>query len=154
MRYEEVFNDVRQHADIDVRNLLDILDAITKVYPMIVLANLSKNSYSMLKDEGFLFDRVMQCGNYDDMILDGVKNIHPDYQALFLDCFAREALIRRFEHGEKEIEARLYQKNMNGQYHWVIVKVIRVVDESGDLVEVCLNKVLSDEMGDRYGHLL
>lgn len=143
MRYEEVFNNVRQHTDIEVRNLLDILEAITRVYPMIVLANLSKNSYSMLKNEGFLHDQVMLCGDYDEMIQDGVKNIHPDYQSVFLDCFSRDNLIRRFENGIKEVEAKIYQKNQEGQYHWALVKVIRVVDESGDLVQICLNRFLS-----------
>lgn len=154
MRYDDILNGINENADIKAKDLLDIIDAITQVYPMIVLANLTKNSYLMLKDEGFLYEKMVLSGNYDEMITDGVKNIHPDYQSLFMESFSRELLVKSFEHGKNEVEARLYQRNQKGKYHWVSTKVIRLNDESGDMVQICLNQVLSKEHGDRYGHLL
>lgn len=154
MRYDDLFNGVKQNTEIEAKNLLDIIDAITQIYPMIVLANLTRNSYFMLKNEGFLYEKMVLSGNYDELIRDGVKNIHTDYQALFLESFSRDLLIKNFENGKREIETKLYQKNQKGKYHWVSTKVIRLEDESGDIVHVCLNKVLSKENGDRYGHRL
>lgn len=154
MRYDDLFNGVKKNTEIEAKNLLDIVDAITQIYPMIVLANLSKNSYFMLKNEGFLYEKMVLSGNYDELIRDGVKNIHSDYQSLFLKCFSRDLLMKNFENGKTEIEAKLYQKNQKGIYHWVSTKVIRLADESGDLVHICLNQLLSKEHGDRYGHRL
>jgi hypothetical protein len=152
MRYDDVFNGFSKHQDLTANNLMDILDAITQVYPMIVLANLTRNSYFMLKDEGFLFDKAMASGNYDAMIEEGVKNIHPHYRSLFLECFSRELLMKHFLTGKKVIEAKIYQKNQQGEYHWVKIRVLRVADESGDIVEICLSQELSHGEGDRYGH--
>lgn len=154
MRYDDLFNGVKKNTEIEAKSLLDIVDAITKIYPMIVLANLSQNSYFMLKNEGFLYEKMVLSGNYDELIRDGVKNIHSDYQSLFLESFSRDLLIKNFERGKNVIEAKLYQKNHKGSYHWVLTKVIRLEDESGDIVHICLNQVLSEESGDRYGHRL
>lgn len=154
MRYDDVFSGINKDTDIKAKDLLDIIDAITQVYPMIVLANLTKNSYFMLKNEGFLYEKIALSGNYDELIEDGVKNIHPHYQSKFLESFSRQILMKNFEHGKNIVEARLYQKNQRGEYHWVLTKVIRIEDESGDLVHICLNQGLSKYCGDRYGHIL
>lgn len=122
--------------------LTDILDALSQVYPMILLANLSQNKYIMLRDRGFLYEANYSFGEYDAMIENGMKNVHPNYQATFLDAFERNTLISRYENGVRQVSANLYQKGENGEYQWVITKVIRLQDESGDIVQVCLNEIL------------
>ena len=122
--------------------LTEILDALSQVYPMILLANLTQNRYVMLKDRGFLYRKNTTYGNYDEMISNGVKNVHPNYQSTFLDTFARSKLIARYENGVRQVSARLYQRGENGEYQWVETKVIRLQDESGDVVQVCLNEIL------------
>ncbi|MDO4166899.1 MAG: hypothetical protein Q4D32_05800 [Eubacteriales bacterium] len=128
----------------------NILKAVIHVYPMIVLANLSKNKYYMIQDEGFLYNEVLSSGCYDDLIDAGVDNIHANYQSLFLNCFSRENLIRNFEKGQTDVYAELYQKDTEGKFHWVSTHAIRIEDESGDIMHICLNRVLDNIVENRY----
>ena len=150
MTYDELLENWDQHADISFSDFVHIVKAITQVYPMIVLANLSRNTYTMVRDEGFLCNEITGSGRYDDLIDDNVDNIHPNYQRLFCECFSRERLIRSFEEGKTEVYAELYQKNKAGKYHWVSAHVIRVESESDDIIHICLNRVLDGIDEKRY----
>lgn len=133
-------------------DLKKIGEAVIQVFPMIILANLTKNTYSMIHDEEFLAWELPHEGCFDDMIDEGVENIHPNYQKLFLECFSRENIIRNFQNGKTDIYAELYQKNREGQYHWVSTHVIKVEDESGDVMEICFNRFLDNVVENKYGH--
>ena len=133
------------------KELKKIVKAVMKVYPMIVWANLSKNTYTMVRDEGFLCRDIPPSGRYDDMIDDGVENIHPNYQRLFLECFSRENLLKNFGMGKNEVYAEIYQKDKESNYHWVSVHVIRIEDESGDVIQICLNRILDEVSIKDYG---
>ncbi|MDD6627513.1 MAG: hypothetical protein PUF03_04585 [Lachnospiraceae bacterium] len=150
MTYDELLENWDQHADISFSDFVHIVQAISQVYPMIVLANLSRNTYTMVRDEGFLCNEITGSGCYDDLIDDNVDNIHPNYQQLFCECFSRERLICSFEEGKTEVYAELYQKDKEGQYHWVSSHVIRVESESGDIMHICLNRVLDGIDEKRY----
>ena len=148
--------DERNESAMDEKNspskkLEKIVKAVMQVYPMIVWANLSQNMYTMVRDEGFLCRDVSPEGCYDDMIDDGVENIHPNYQGLFLQCFSRENLLKNFGIGKNEVYAEIYQKDKKGEYHWVSVHVIRIEDESGDLISICLNRILDEASIKEYG---
>ena len=83
MTYDELLENWDQHADVSFSDFVHIAKAIAQVYPMIVLANLSRNTYTMVRDEGFLCNEITGSGRYDDLIDDNVDNIHPNYQKLF-----------------------------------------------------------------------
>lgn len=150
MAYDELLENWDQHAEVSFSDFVHIAKAISQVYPMIVLANLSRNTYTMVRDEGFLCNEITGSGHYDDLIDDNVDNIHPNYQKLFCECFSRERLIRSFEEGKTEVYAELYQKDKAGKYHWVSAHVIRVESESGDIMHICLNRVLDGIDEKRY----
>ena len=61
--------------------------------------------------------------------------------------------MRSFAEGKTEVYAELYQKNKRGQYHWVSTHVIKIESESGDVMHICLNRVLDgiDESGEIDG---
>ena len=71
-------------------------------------------------------------------------------QQLFYESFSREHLVRSFQRGKKEVYAEIYQKDPQGQYHWVSVHVIRIESESGALMQICLNRVLEANSEKRY----
>lgn len=127
---------------VSPREFKNIVKAVMHVYPMIILANLTKNTYTMIRDEGFLCRDIAVSGCYDDMIDDGVENIHPNYQQVFLKCFSRENLLKNYSHGKNEVYAEVYQKDKEGKYHWVSVHTIRIEEESGEVVQICLNRIL------------
>ncbi|MCR5692329.1 MAG: hypothetical protein K6G62_08920 [Eubacterium sp.] len=125
------------------RDLFRIAMAASKAFPMIVIANLTKNTYTMIRDDGFLAHPLVSAGSYDDMIDSGVEDIHPNYQELFIKSFSRQNLIRSFETGKTDVYAELYQKGyQEEEYHWVSTHVIRIENDEGDYVHVCLNRVL------------
>lgn len=150
MRKEPVLN-LTESVGMSHEELLSIMKAVLQVYPMIVLANLTKNTYSMVRNDGFLYNEVANSGCYEDLIDDNVENIHANYQSLFQGCFSREHLLQIFSEGKTEVYAELYQKDKEGKYHWVSAHVIKVDDGSGDIVHVCLNRVLDGIVEERLG---
>lgn len=148
----EKFKSLKETKGISQEELQSIVKAVSQVYPMIVFANLTKNTYSMLRDEGFLCNEVMESGCYEDLIENNVENIHTNYQNLFEECFSREHLLKSFNEGKTEVYAELYQKNKQGQYQWVSTHVIRIESESGDICHICLNRVLDGIVEERYGN--
>lgn len=149
MKLGKTFDEFEALNGISVQDILSVFEAVSQAFPMIVSANLTKNTYTMIKDDGFLADELPKTGKYDDLIDYGVENIHPNYQSLFLQNFSREKLLQSFGQGKKEVSVKLYQKGRGNQYQWVSTHVIRVQDQDGDVCEICINKILSEgRMGD------
>lgn len=148
--FGEINESWTKDKNISSKELKSIVDAVMQVYPMIVLANLTKNTYTMIRDQGFLYRDLEPFGCYDDMIDDGVENIHPNYQRLFLECFSRENLIHNYANGKNEVYAELYQNDKQGKYHWVSSHAIKIEDESGDIIQICLNRILDKVSKNEY----
>lgn len=142
MTYGEMTKIISENTEISYADFLNIAKAVSQVFPMIVLANLSKNTYTMIRDEGFLCNEMPVSGCYDDLIDDNMADIHPNYQQLFYESFSRDHLLNSFQQGKTEVYAEIYQKDKKDQYHWVSVHVIRIQSESGDVMHICLNRVL------------
>jgi hypothetical protein len=140
-----------EDIDISSEELQNIVKAVSQVYPMIVYANLTQNTYAMLRNEDFLCNEVENSGNYDDLIDNNVENIHQNYKHLFQECFSREHLIQSFAKGKTEVYAEIYQKNRRNEYHWVSSHVIRIENESGDVCQICLNRFLDGIVQERHG---
>jgi fibrillarin-like rRNA methylase len=142
MRKRELRNLHLEDVDMGYEDLLEILEAVMQVYPMIVFANLSKNTYSMLSNQEFLYNEVAESGCYDDLIEGNIGNVHSNYQGVFRECFARERLMNNFSMGRKEVYAEIYQKDRQGEYRWVSAHVIRLADKTGEIHHVCFNRPL------------
>ena len=133
---------------ITIDEVLSVFEAVSEAFPMIVSVNLTKNRYTMIKQDGFLANNLPMTGKYDDLIDLGVENIHPNYQKAFMENFSRERLLRQFAQGRKEVYVKLYQKGQGDHYQWVATHVIRVKDRDGDICHICINKVLCDFCSD------
>ena len=144
MTYEEIMNIWNEKKEIDITEFFPAAKMKAHSYPMIVLANLSQNTYIMMHDDRFLCNEISVNGSYDDLIDDNMENIHPNYQRLFYECFSREHLIRSFQQGKTEVYAEVYQKNHQEQYHWVSAHVIRLKSASGDVTHICFNRILEN----------
>lgn len=118
MKKEKGFEEFETLYGISVEEALSVFEAISQVFPMIVSANLTKNTYTMIK------------------------------QGDFLEKFSREHLLKAFERGTREVCVKLYQKGRGKNYQWVSTHVIRVKDRDGDVCEICINKILGDGLED------
>ena len=152
MTYDEILKEWDKNTEVSFSDFINIVKAVSQVYPLIILANLTKNTYIMIRDEGFLCNAMTDSGCYDDLIDDNVENIHANYQKLFYECFSRENLLRSFAEGKTEVYAELYQKSKEGKYHWVSTHVIKIESDSGDIMHICLNRVLDGIDEKRYSN--
>lgn len=143
-------NEIIKELNVSHKDLMNIVKAVSQVYPMIILANLTKNTYTMLRNEEFLYNEVGNSGCYDDLIDDNIENIHKNYQQFFWKCFSREHLIKSYNMGKTEVYAELYQKNKDGEYHWVSTHVIRIQNESGDICHICLCRILDGIVEEKH----
>ena len=112
MKSARSFKEFEALNGISMEEVLTVFEAVSEAFPMIVAANLTKNTYTMIKDDGFLANDMPSSGKYDDLIDVGVENIHPNYQRAFLDNFSRERLLQMLGQGRKEVCVKLYQ-NVN-----------------------------------------
>lgn len=151
MKLTERIEELEKNIGLDLRESIQILEAVSEIFPMIVMANLTKNTYTMIRNDNFLAFDMPVSGCYDDLIDEGVENIHDNYQQVFLECFSRENLLHKFDNGSTEVYAELYQKGGNEKYQWVSTHVIRLQDEEGDVRQICLNRVLERIVEERGG---
>jgi fibrillarin-like rRNA methylase len=151
MENNALINSWTELTGTSLEDLVTVANAVSQVYPMIILANLTQNTYSTLRNENFLYNDVADNGVYEDLIDNNAENIHPNYQHLFQKCFSREHLIRSFTQGKTDVYAELYQKDRQGQYRWVSTHVIKIENESGDICHICLNRVLDGVVEERHG---
>lgn len=152
MKYSSLFSNASSTHNIPSEDLAAMMNAIMSVYPMVVLSNLTKNQYCLIRNEGFLYNDILESGIYDDLIDNNVENIHENYQATFLKCFSRENLLREFASGKTDVYAELYQKDTSGAFRWVSTHVIRVHDDSGDIIQICFNRLLDKIVEKHHGH--
>ena len=142
MRAAKSFKEFEALNGISMEEVLSVFEAVSEAFPMIISANLTKNTYMMIKDDGFLAGDFPATGKYDDLIDFGVEYIHPNYQRSFLDNFSRERLLRKLGQGKREVYSKQYQKGRNGQYQWVSTHVIRTSNAEGEICLVCINRIL------------
>lgn len=144
MKAANTFEEFEKLNGIRLDDVLSVFEAVSDAFPLIVSANLTKNTYTMIKDEGFLATNMPATGKFDDLIDHGVLYIHPNYQNAFLANFSRENLTKKLLQGQNEVYVRLYQKGRGDKYQWVSTHVIRIPDKNGDLCEISLNRILSE----------
>ena len=60
MKCGKTFEEFEALNGISVEEVLSVFEAVSQAYPMIVSANLTKNTYTMIKDDGFLAEICRQ----------------------------------------------------------------------------------------------
>ncbi len=87
MKAANTFEEFEKLNGIRLDDVLSVFEAVSDAFPLIVSANLTKNTYTMIKDEGFLATNMPATGKFDDLIDHGVLYIHPNYRMHFLPIF-------------------------------------------------------------------
>lgn len=80
-----------------------LMEAVFDKFPLVIFANLTRNSYYMMVYENFTTTKCSAAGKFDDLISGGAKTMHPDDKQIFEEIFCRENQIRVYEKGEKGI---------------------------------------------------
>jgi EAL domain-containing protein (putative c-di-GMP-specific phosphodiesterase class I) len=96
-----------------------LLDAIFQKYPLIIFANLTRNSFYMMVYDNFTSTSCPASGLFDDLIVHGTSTMHPEDQDIFASTFCRENLLRAHANGEKVVKRITRQIGDDGIYRKV-----------------------------------
>ncbi len=127
---QEVFlENCKTHEPADTEDILQIqapssatqmlLDVVFMKYPLIILSNLTRNSYYMMTYEHFTATKCSASGIYDELIMSGATTMHPEDQDLFRNTFTIENQIQKYNAGEKSIHITTRQLGDDGVYRRV-----------------------------------
>ena len=96
-----------------------LMDAVFMKYPLIIFANLTRNSYYMMVYDNFSTTSCPSAGIFDELIEHGTETMHPEDRELFHRTFQRANLLQAYERGEKNVTVITRQLGDDGIYREV-----------------------------------
>ena len=96
-----------------------LLEVVFKRFPLIILANITRNSYYMMAYEHFTTRTVTAAGVFEALIEGGAVTMHPDDQLRFKTAFARENLLKAHAQGKESVRVVTRQMGDDGVYRLV-----------------------------------
>lgn len=150
--YQIIFHDVTEILQLRRKNqqwnLMErsaLYTAITSAYPMIIFGNLTRNTCSVLDQEGQSL-HSLDCGSYDAMVNGVLGSVAPEYRDEFTSKFARQNQLAEYERGAHETYMEHRQLLDDGQYHWVSAHKIKVENPvNDDILTVSLIRCIDEQ---------
>lgn len=128
---------------LDPVELQKLLKAMATFFPMIVSANLTRNSYYMMEYKNYSSQHSKDEGVFDELIREGCESFHPEDREAFLACFSRKNLLRAYDEGRHTIQHVGRQIGDDGVYRLVQIAALLSKDEStGDICEMSFTHVI------------
>lgn len=127
-------------APASVTNLL--MEAIFTKFPLVIMSNITRNSYYMMTYENFSSTSCPSTGSFDDLIKHGSASMHPDDSELFSTTFSVDNLMTAYKNGEKSVKVVTRQLGDDGVYRKVETTDIFVKNPSVDdvlVITLCQN---------------
>ena len=96
-----------------------LLDAIFIRYGLIIMANLTRNSYYMMEYENFTNKCCPSTGVFEELIHNGSSTMHPEDRELFRNTFSIPNLMAAHDRGEQCVSVITRQLGDDGVYRKV-----------------------------------
>ncbi|MBR6849379.1 MAG: EAL domain-containing protein [Lachnospiraceae bacterium] len=96
-----------------------LMDAVFMKYPLVIFANLTRNSYYMMVYDNFSTTSCPSTGVFDELIEHGTATMHPEDRDIFRMTFNRRNLLRAYEQGRESVTAITRQLGDDGIYREV-----------------------------------
>ena len=96
-----------------------LLDAVFMRFPLIILSNLTRNSFYMMVYQNFSSKSCPSTGVYTELIQHGASTMHPDDRELFSKTFDLEDQINAVRNGQKTRTVITRQLGDDGVYRRV-----------------------------------
>ena len=96
-----------------------LLDVVFKRYPLIIMSNLTRNSYYMMAYDNFTTRSCPSTGIYTELIYHGASTMHPDDRQLFSDTFDVGEQLSAYEQGQRTRTVVTRQLGDDGIYRRV-----------------------------------
>ncbi|MBQ8182196.1 MAG: EAL domain-containing protein [Ruminococcus sp.] len=119
-----------------------LMQAVFAKFPLVIMANLTRNSYYMMAYENFTATSCPSTGVFDDLIAHGTSTMHPDDRELFRSTFKIDNLMAAYERNEKCVRIVTRQLGDDGIYRRVETTDYFVKNPSVDdvlVVTLCQN---------------
>ncbi|MCR5415391.1 MAG: EAL domain-containing protein [Pseudobutyrivibrio sp.] len=118
-----------------------LIDAIYQCFPLIIFANLSKNSYYMMTYDNFTETSCSAAGIFDELLEHGSQTMEDGYKEEFLKNFSRQSLLKAYENGEKCVSMMTRQVGNDGVHRTVEIHDYFVKSPSSkDILVICFNR--------------
>ncbi|SEA66887.1 EAL domain, c-di-GMP-specific phosphodiesterase class I (or its enzymatically inactive variant) [Pseudobutyrivibrio sp. ACV-2] len=99
-----------------------LIDAVYKKFSIIIFANLTNNSYHVMKKRNFIDAIIPETGTYDEGV-GVVKSLSDEIDYPEIDrAFSRENLIAAYNRGEEKVLRIVRQHDNNGVYHRIAIE--------------------------------
>lgn len=121
-------------ASASVSNLL--MEAIFTKFPLVIMANLTRNSFYMMAYESFSSTSCPSTGVFEELIAHGASTMHPDDRELFSTTFSINNLMAAYKSGQKFVKIVTRQLGDDGVYRKVETTDLFVKNPSVDDVLV------------------
>lgn len=110
-----------------------LLDSIATFYQLMLSVNLSKNHYYIMEEiENGVFSKASATGELDSFIHRAAAGIHPDDVNCFFEHLSREALMKAYAEGEKNIRYH-FRFHDGKEYRWIESVLIFYSNNEGDV---------------------
>ena len=93
-----------------------LLEAVHTEYQLIVMINLSRNSYYMMEYKNFTQRSFSASGVYDEIVAGTRKTLREEDRDVFCEKFGIAGLLAAYRRGERTIHHALHQKGDDGIY--------------------------------------
>ena len=100
--------------------------AINNLVSMVISANLTQNTFTMLNYSDFTTKAAPEEGVFDDLITIGASTVPEADRQKFIDAFSRGNLLAAFAKGEKRVELEHRQLGDDGVTRWIRTTVLLV----------------------------
>lgn len=96
-----------------------LMEAVFARFPMVILANITHNSYYVMANSSASVKTCPAAGTYDDLIVGSTATMHPEEQQIFRRTFERESLLKAHAQGQRSVRAVTHQRGEDGAYQLV-----------------------------------
>lgn len=137
---EETEDILLTQAPSSATNLL--LEAVFTRFPLVIFANLTRNSFYMMAYENFTSRTCPSTGVFDELIQHGASTMHPEDEELFRSTFTISNLMDAYNRGEKSVSVVTRQMGDDGVYRRVETTDYFVKNPSVDdvlVIALCQN---------------
>ncbi len=127
------------HRSRDVSDVLLLTSAVKSLYQLVILANLTENTYHIIDYDKFHSHTASAEGVFDKLISDGASTVPAPYDKLFASTFSRAGLLGAYSDGKRFVRLEHKQFGDDGREHWVETNVIMMPDQAtGDILNITL----------------
>ncbi len=123
-----------------------LLDAVFTCFPLIIMSNLSRNSFYMMVYENFTTTSCPSTGVYNELIMHGASTMHPDDRELFIKTFDVQDQIDSYNNGQRKRRVVTRQLGDDGVYRPVETTNYYVKNPSSDdILAITLSRPVEDQ---------